>query len=185
MPVDDHSASKMGDGCDDDSRDDGSGELAAAAREHLLSTHRTTLTATLDAADAVAADWAHLDDGRLATPDREAVVDPLRAELGRRDLFEEYLRTLAGAVEAAGARLPASPVTKPPYVVVTSTGPVLRGTVDDGRFVVRVNCFEVVREPSGITAPVAYARTADSPAAALSVSFEPSPANPGSGGSAR
>ncbi|MFD1566500.1 hypothetical protein ACFSAU_03260, partial [Halolamina litorea] len=93
--------------------------------------------------------------------------------LDDRDVLRSLPRVLAAAVEAAGDRLPARPVPAPPYVVLTSTGPVLRGTVDGGRYVIRIDCFDVVRDPAGIDAPVAYVRGASSAAGALSVSFEP------------
>ncbi|QKY21561.1 hypothetical protein B4589_014695 [Halolamina sp. CBA1230] len=147
---------------------------AAAARQHLLAAHADTIDATLAAADAVAADWPRLDGGRPATADRDALVDDFRAELDERGVLETYPETLAAAVDAAGYALPATPVPAPPYVVLTSTGPALRGTVDDGRLVVRIDCFAVVREPADVDAPVAYAREGESPAAALSVSFVPS-----------
>lgn len=154
------------------SADAGSDGPAVAARDHLLASHTDTITAVLAAADAVAADWRRLDDGRAATPDSDALVRSLRAELDERGVLETLPSTLAAAVDAAGYALPATPVPAPPYVVVTSTGPVLRGTVDEGRLVVGIDCFEVVRAPAGLSAPVAYARTDGSPAAALSVSFE-------------
>ncbi|MBP1985686.1 hypothetical protein [Halolamina salifodinae] len=147
-------------------------DRAAAAREQLLAAHESTIDATLAAADAVAADWPRLDDGRPATTDRDALVAPLRAELEDRGVLGTYPRVLADAVEAAGDRLPARPVPAPPYVVLTSTGPVLRGTVDDGRYVIRIDCFEIVREPDGVDAAVAIALTASSADAALSVAFE-------------
>ena len=146
---------------------------AAAAREQLLATYADTTEATLAAADAVAAEWPRLDDGRPATADSDALVRVLRGRLDERGLLETYPEMLAAAVDAAGYSLPAKPVPAPPYVVVTSTAPVLRGTVDDGRLVVGIDCFEVVRNPSGLSASVAYARTASSPDAALSVTFEP------------
>lgn len=172
---------------------------AAAAKEHLLETRTATLEAVLDAADTVAtgdptgsddptgaaaagtpdatassgaAGWLRLDDGRLATPDRDALVPVFRAVLDERGILGGLPELLAEAVEAAGYDLPATPVPAPPYVAVTSTGPVLRATVEDGRLVVRIDCFEVVRGVDGAGEPgVVYARTATEPPAALSVSF--------------
>lgn len=154
---------------------------AAAARERLLATAADSIDGVLAAADAVATDatgdpvtgWFRLDDGRPATSDRSAVVPELRDELDERGLLHELTGLLATAVDAAGFALSARPVPAPPYVAMTSTGPVLRATVDDGRLVVRLDCFEVVRgvEEAGENG-VAYARTNSEPAAALSVSFE-------------
>ena len=153
---------------------------ALAARERLLDAEAATIDAVLDAADAIATDtsqepaagWFRLDDGRLATADREAVVPELRTELEARGLLHELTGLLATAVDAAGFALSARPVPAPPYVAMTSTGPVLRATVDAGRLVVRIDCFEVVRnvEAAGANG-VAYARPATPPGAALSVTF--------------
>lgn len=169
---------------------------ATVARDSVLSENRAVLADVLAAADGVASDWSTLPDGRRATPDRDAVVGPLRSELDQRGHLARLPDLLTGAVDAAGYRLPAAPVPAPPYVAITSTGPVLRGTVDDGRLVLAVDCFEVVRdsEPNvvcgsgsvpgvgdesgggagstGLDAPrVVYARTATTPEAALSVRF--------------
>lgn len=155
---------------------------AAAAREHLLAVERETIAAVLDAADAVVSvdagatgeAWFRLDDGRFATSDREALVPQLREELSNRRLLHELTGLLATAVDAAGYQLAARPVPAPPYVAMTSTGPVLRATVDAGRLVVAIDCFEVVRgvESTGENT-VAYARTNRAPETALSVTFEP------------
>lgn len=173
---------------------------AAAARERLLAAHVETLEAVLAAADAVAtgepdgaghatgegsdpepgpvaASWFRLDDDRLATADRDALVPVFRAVLEDRGLLAELPDLLAAAVDAAGYQLQAAPVPAPPYVALTSTGPVLRATVADGRLVVNVDCFEVVRgvqvagEKRSPENGVVYARRATTPAAALSVSF--------------
>jgi|GEM_PF-322545 hypothetical protein len=147
-------------------------EPELAAREHLLVEEADILEAVLAVADAVAADWPELADGRRATPDRDAVVPLLRAALEESGLLRALTGLLAAAVEAAGYELAARPVPSPPYVVVSSTGPVLRATVADGRLVVNIDCFEVVRGTElGGENGVAYARTAATPADALSVSF--------------
>lgn len=181
---------------------DAAPDPAATAREQLLADHAETLEAVLDAADAVATgdpedagaatggaaddvadgaddagagSWSRLEDGRLATPDRDALIPVFRSVLGDRGILGELPELLAAAVDAAGYELPATPVPAPPYVAMTSTGPVLRATVADGRLVVRIDCFEVVRGVEGAGENgVVYARTAREPAAALSVSFTPS-----------
>jgi hypothetical protein len=50
---------------------------------------------------------------------------------------------LAGAVSAVGEQLQARPVAGPPYVVVTSVGPVLRATLAERRMVVTLELFTV------------------------------------------
>lgn len=144
---------------------------ASAAREQLLENHAETLEAVLAAADAVVADWPQQIDGRPATTDRTELVEPLRAVLDETGVLGVLPTLLAAAVDAAGYTLPAAPVPAPPYVVITSTGPVLRGTVEDGRLVVRIDCFDVTRAPS-LDGAVAYVRRHDTTETALSVAFE-------------
>lgn len=103
--------------------------------------HADLLESTGAAADEVAAGW----DGDW-TADRSAVVGPLESALRERDLLDRFPAVLAGAVHAAGFDLPATPVAAPPYVTVTSRGPVLRATVAEGRLVVALAAFEVERD---------------------------------------
>lgn len=111
---------------------------AAAARRHLLADHRNFVGAVLACADAA------------ATPatDRDAVVGPFRAALELSGALDAAPAVLAACVDAAGGDLRAQPVADPPYVVVTSTGLVLRATLDGGRLVVRIDPFAVERDPT-------------------------------------
>lgn len=113
-----------------------------AARERVLADHRETLDATLDAADAVAADLDRPADGG-------ALRRRLRARLDERSLLARYPAVLTTAVTVLGAELAADPVSAPPYVVVASTGPLLRGSTAAGRVVVGIRAF-AVRDPDGI-----------------------------------
>lgn len=103
-------------------------------------------------ADAVA-------DAREAVEpnDREPPRDGLRAALEATGVLATLPEVLAAAVDAAGEELRARPVPAPPYVVVTSRGPMLRATIDSGRLVIRFDVFEVDREtPAG--SPPTYRR---------------------------
>ena len=102
----------------------------ATVRAHLLDAHTDLLDAVLACADVVADSW----DGD-ATPDRAGVLDRLPA-------------VLAEAVDALGAELPAQPVAAPPYVAITSVGPVLRATLDAGRLVVTIHAFGIECDPT-------------------------------------
>ncbi|WP_255151390.1 hypothetical protein [Halorarius halobius] len=126
-------------------------------RTHLLDERRGWVQRTLDCADAVAADWA---DG---VRDRERVVGPFRAALDRAGVLETAPAVLAECVAADGRELAARPVAKPPYVVVTGEGLLLRATLDGGRLLVRVRAFAVDRDP------VRYRRAAATPAEAVGV----------------
>lgn len=134
----------------------------AAARDRLLAEHAELLATVLDCADAVAADFETTVDGAPATRDSRSIREPLQATLERAGVLAELPAVLVDAVEAAGASMPAKPVAAPPYVVVTSTGPTLRATLDGTRLIVRLEVFAV---EDG-----AFVRRNASPAEALSVS---------------
>jgi|SRR5699024_1055654 len=115
----------------------------ATVREYVLDSHDELLDAVLGCADEVAASW----DGD-ATADRTAVVEPFERALETTGIAERLPAVLVGAVDALGESLEAEPVAAPPYVVVTSRGPVLRATLDPGRLVIAVRAFEIERDPT-------------------------------------
>ncbi|WP_049902697.1 hypothetical protein [Halococcus agarilyticus] len=131
---------------------------AATVREHLLTTHADLLDTVLVCADVVADSW----DGDT-TPDRAAVVDPFERRLDRAGVLDRLPAMLAGAIDALGAELTAEPVAAPPYVAITSVGPVLRATLDSERLVVTIHAFAVERDPTR------YVRGPADPADALAV----------------
>lgn len=137
---------------------DGGRGRACAARERLLANHAGTVASVIDAADAVA-------EGRAPPTEPAAVTEPLRAELDRDDVTAALLDALADAAAAVGEELPHDPVPEPPYLAVTSRGPVLRATLDAGRLVVVVRAFRVARSP------VRYVRAGDRPGEVLRVEF--------------
>ncbi|WP_435157206.1 hypothetical protein [Haladaptatus sp. DFWS20] len=119
-----------------------------AAREYILSEHGETIYAVIRCADAVAESWH--DEATTGAPrmttDREKVVEPLSRELRDSGLMMEFPTILAASVSAVGFSLQATPVPAPPYVALTSRGPVLRATVPAGRLVVSFDVFDVVRD---------------------------------------
>lgn len=130
---------------------------ATRAREHVLAEHRELLETTIECADRVADAWSD------PPTEREGVVVPMRAALVDAGALDRYADALAGAAQAAGLTLQAKPVAAPPYVAVTSTGPVARATGDVSRLVVRVETFAVAR------APTRYVRANETAETALSV----------------
>ncbi|WP_276258661.1 hypothetical protein [Haloglomus litoreum] len=136
----------------DDALDPDRGLDTAAVRAHLLDERRALIATVADCADAVAAGW----DGE-STTDPDLVTGPLRATLERAGVLGEFPTVLRECVTAAGGRLRAEPVPAPPYVVVTSVGPVLRATLEDGRLVVTLRTFAVERPEEG--GPARYVRT--------------------------
>lgn len=131
-----------------------------AARRRLLADHRQTLRRVLECADAVAAAWP-----RGGTTSAAAVAGPLSAALDGAGVTERLPALLADAATAGGGSLRAEPVAAPPYVAVTSVGPVLRGPVGRGRLVATVRTFRVERDP------VRYVRGPATPEAALEVAL--------------
>lgn len=114
-----------------------------AARERVLATHRETLAATLDAADAVAADPGALSDGAV-------LRRRFRSRLDDGGTLADYPAVLRTAVDAAGLSLAADPVPAPPYVVVASRGPLCRATTATGRLVLAVRTFAPAGRESDI-----------------------------------
>ena len=130
---------------------------SAAVREAILAEHTPTVERVLACAEAVASTYeAPPTDGR----ELAARLDRALSEAG---VLPALPAVLVTAVDAAGGALPASPVAAPPYVVVTSRGPVLRATLPDRRLVVTLLAFEIERDPRR------YVRGPSDPAAALSV----------------
>jgi len=113
---------------------------ADLVRARLRSEHADLLRATEGCADAVAATW----DGAYTT-DRAAVAPPLSARLSESGVTDRFPVVLSDAVSVLDESLPAPPVPAPPYVTVTSVGPVLRATLSESRLVVTIRVFTVER----------------------------------------
>ena len=117
--------------------------IVRAARERVVSEHGHTVDAIGECADAVARSW---DEDHVH--ERCQVVDPLRQELETTGVVSDLPRVLVDAVDATGNALSAPPVPAPPYVVVTSRGPILRASLPIGRLIIRFDVFSIRRRPS-------------------------------------
>lgn len=105
-----------------------------AVREWLFRTQHQRLKATLAAGRAVAAPCARTDD----------FVADLRAVLASRSLLAAYANLLTELRAACDGEQEAPPIVpKPPYVTVTSLGPVLRLTRPTDRIVIRLAIREI------------------------------------------
>lgn len=113
-------------------------EYAAEARSVVLREHAAVVEAIDDCADAVAAAWTS-----SSAESSSSVAKPLRACLDASGVLERLPGVLADAVAATGRELEAQPVAAPPYVVVTSRGPICRATLPDGRLLLRFRVFEL------------------------------------------
>lgn len=133
----------------------------AAVREYVLDTHAELLETVLTCADSVAESW----DGE-ATTERQTVVGPFEHALEENGMMDRLPTVLVGAVGALGEELPADPVPAPPYVVLTSVGPVLRATLDAARLVITICAFDIERDPTR------YVRGPTDPADALVVELK-------------
>ena len=114
-----------------------------AAREAIGDSHRETLAAAVDAGRTVARAWP--DE---TVSDADAVAGPLERVLRERELPADLLAMLDTGAAAVDASTRGAPVPAPPYLAVTSRGPVCRATLSDGRrLVVEPVLFEVERRP--------------------------------------
>jgi hypothetical protein len=133
----------------------------SVVREYVLENHGALLETVLGCADGVAESW----DG-TATSDRQRVVEPFERALHRGDVIDRLPVVLAGAVDVLDENLPAEPVAAPPYLTVTSVGPVLRATLSSARLVVTIHAFAIERDPTQ------YVRGPATPADALCVALK-------------
>jgi len=114
-----------------------------AVRSRLLSAHGETLRGVIAAGRSVAAPWE-----AEAVSEAETVTRPLSDAIAAAGLSPDLLAALGDGASALGAGIAGEPVPAPPYLVVTSRGPVCRATLDDGRrLVVTFVLFGVDRRP--------------------------------------
>jgi len=113
--------------------------------DRLRTEHCELLATISDCADAVATDFETAVGDASATADREKISSPLLTTLSKAGVYAQFPAVLTDVVSAAGYQLSASPVAAPPYVVIASTGPVLRATLPPGRLVISIRLFEPVR----------------------------------------
>ena len=99
----------------------------ADVRAAIADAHRETLAAVVDAGRTVARTWS---DETVSEAD--AVADPLERELRERGLAADLLATLDTGAASVGESIRGSPVPAPPYLAVTSRGPVCRATLSGG-----------------------------------------------------
>ncbi|QFU83557.1 hypothetical protein [Natronorubrum aibiense] len=111
------------------------------ARRRIEDEHAAIVEGIDHCAEQIAEPW---DTAR--TTDRDAVATQLRSALEATGLLEQLPLVLTDVVAATGHELQAQPVPAPPYVVITSRGPMLRATIDPGRLVIRFDAFDIVRD---------------------------------------
>lgn len=101
---------------------------------------------TIAAAVAAGSDAAGAVDSPCRDPGRLRAA--IERALERRSLPEPLVGALSVAAGALGTPIRGEPVPAPPYLAVTSRGPVCRATLADGRrLLVRVELFAVERRP--------------------------------------
>lgn len=112
-------------------------------RQHILTHHRETVTAVIDTGETIA---AGIDEWPVSDP--ELVRLPLERCLREQNLFEPLVGLLEAASDSLDEQLRGTPVPAPPYLTVTSRGPLCRGTLSDGRrLVVLLSLFAVTTRP--------------------------------------
>lgn len=116
-------------------------ELQRIVADRLRAEHGEVVSEIDRAADHVADTWP-----ADCVSDRQAVVPPMRAVLTSSGVFARLPTVLVDLVDYAGYDLPADPVAAPPYVVITSRGPLLRATLPPGRLLVRFDTFEIHKD---------------------------------------
>lgn len=116
----------------------------STVQSRVLETHRATLRSLIDAGRRVAATWSE-----RAASDASAVRDPLEHVIDEQGLAAPLLDVLRVGVDALDEQPQGRLIPAPPYLVVTSRGPLCRTTMsNDRRLVIVVELFEVDRTAS-------------------------------------
>jgi hypothetical protein len=119
-------------------------QLESTIRTRLLEAHRETLQSVIDAGRSVATAWP--TDG---VQESGTVTEPLEHLLRERGLAADLLGMLQIGTAAMNDTVQGRPIPAPPYLVITSRGPICRGTLSDGRrLVVVLELFAVRRSPT-------------------------------------
>ena len=113
-------------------------------RSRILETHQTTIEEVVNAGQTVADSWP---DSTIT--DATVIKMPLEHVLRRAGLTDQLIALLGDAIRSTGKATSAHPVPAPPYLVVTSTGPICRATLSaDKRLVIELVLFAVDRNPT-------------------------------------
>lgn len=121
----------------------------ARVERRIRAGHEQTLARVDACAEVVVTTW----EGR-STTDPGPLRQALETALRNRGVMSDFPEIILTATEALGYELSADPVAAPPYVTVSSLGPVLRGTMSEGRIVITIGVFEVTSQD-----PDQYVRT--------------------------
>jgi len=113
-------------------------------RRQLLNYHAKTVRSVIDAGETVANAWP----GNTAS-ESNSVTEPLDHILKMRGLKQKLVSFLRSGVAAGEMSTDANLVPAPPYIVVTSRGPICRVTLDnDTRLVISLELFGIRRNPT-------------------------------------
>lgn len=112
-------------------------DIERAVASYVRTQHEPVLSAVEAAGHAASADWpaTGVADGARA---RAA----LRAEIDARDIGSNLVSLLCGAATVVDEPLDQNPVPAPPYVVVTSSGVLLRATLEACRLLIELRVFQ-------------------------------------------
>jgi hypothetical protein len=114
-------------------------------RQEILTTHYETVSAVIDAGRSIE---TTVDDWPVSDP--RVIREPLERLLRDWGLLEPLLEILESVADALDRAIEGKPVTSPPYLAVTSQGPVCRATLSDNRrLIVELVLFDVQRRPRG------------------------------------
>jgi len=121
----------------------GNSPVEAQIRDRLLESHRDLLTDTV----AVGHSIAEASAGPVT--DGAAVRLLLERTLEQHGLLTALLQLLDTGATVIGQTIQGQPVPAPPYLTVTSTGPLCRGTLQDGRrLLIHIDLFAVDSGPT-------------------------------------
>lgn len=113
----------------------------SAVRSRVVEEHRATLRSLVDLGRQVAATWPD-----CATTEASAVRSSLEHALETTGLADAVLDMLRVGADTLDEPLQARLLPAPPYLAITSRGPICRATISgDRRLVLLVELFEIDR----------------------------------------
>jgi len=119
--------------------------IEARVKRRCETEHAETIERIGHCADATASMWPESVDGDRYTTDRNSVSSQLTTVFDRAGVRTALVSVLTDLCTHIGEPLPAQPVSAPPYVVISTTGPMVRATLPSGRLVVQFMIFEIDR----------------------------------------
>ena len=124
--------------------------IEARVKRRCETEHAETIEIMNRCADSITLGWQTDADGVLFTTKKEKITQQLPIVFDRAGIHTQLRTMLVDLVDTLGEPLSVTPVAAPPYVVVGSTGPIIRAALSIGRLVVTFQLFTIVKHTTHV-----------------------------------